>query len=271
MRTPRIALLAGALVSLLLTGTAHAGTARADSGAAGAPVPTGAKALTHNPLYRTGKLTVPCGRHPDDFASVGAAKKHLTAMMDCMNASWSAQLKKAGLPFEKPKVRFITGPTRVCGEPWGEYVVGLYCTKQRQMVVMIDDYSIQQPADPDILHTLAHEYAHHVQNVTGILPAFWRTRVRTEAQALTYVRRMELQAECLAGAFMASIWASQEYTAEEREALVNAARHNGDEQFEKGKRIHGTGKNQSAWLQRGFDSASPAACNTWTAPASRVA
>ncbi|GAA3164174.1 hypothetical protein GCM10010466_63890 [Planomonospora alba] len=80
MRTPRIALLVGAAAGLLLTGTAHAGTAAA-------PVPTGAKALTHNPLYRTGKLTVPCGRHPDDFASVGAAKKHLNAMLGCMNAS----------------------------------------------------------------------------------------------------------------------------------------------------------------------------------------
>ncbi|GGL33508.1 neutral zinc metallopeptidase [Planomonospora parontospora] len=270
MRTPRIALLAGALVGLLLTGTAHAGTARADSGAAGAPVPTGAKALTHNPLYRTGKLTVPCGRHPDDFASVGAAKKHLTAMMGCMNASWSAQLKKAGLPFKKPAVRFITGPTRVCGGEWGEYVVGVYCIKQRQMIILVDDYSIQQPADPDILHVLAHEYAHHVQNLTGMTAAVSRTRVRTEAQALTYIRRLELQAECLAGAFMASIWASQEYKAEEWEALVNAARHNGDEQIGEG-RTHGSSKNQIAWLQKGFAAASPAACNTWTAPASRVA
>ncbi|GGK69414.1 hypothetical protein Ppa06_37350 [Planomonospora parontospora subsp. parontospora] len=270
MRTPRIALLAGALVGLLLTGTAHAGTARADSDAAGAPVPTGAKALTHNPLYRTGKLTVPCGRHPDDFASVGAAKKHLTAMMGCMNASWSAQLKKAGLPFEKPVVRFLTTSNRACGASWPDNVAGLYCSGQRQMVIWLNDYSIQAPADPDILHVLAHEYAHHVQNLTGITVAVGRTRLRTEAQTLSYIRRIELQAECLAGTFLASIWASQEYTAEEWEGVVNVLRHSGDE-LRGQERTHGSSKNRVAWLQKGFAAASPAACNTWTAPASRVA
>ncbi|GAA3164180.1 hypothetical protein GCM10010466_63900 [Planomonospora alba] len=179
-------------------------------------------------------------------------------------------MKKARLPFEKPSVRFITGPTRACGSDWADYVVGLYCIDKREMTVMIDDYSIQKPDDPDILHTLAHEYAHHVQNVTGIMGSFRRLKVRTEAQALEQLRRLELQAECLSGAFLASVWASQEYTTEQWEELLDGARHNGDEEIG-GGRTHGTSKNQMAWLKRGFDSASPSACNTWTAPASRVA
>ncbi|WP_433367324.1 neutral zinc metallopeptidase [Streptosporangium sp. CA-115845] len=267
MRTPRIVLLAGALVGLLLTGTAHAnvGTART----AGGPVPTGSKALTHNPLYRSGKMTVPCGRHPDDFASVGAAKKHLTAMLGCLNASWSAQLKKAGLPFKKPAVRYLTKSTSACGWRWPEYVVGMYCVKQRQMVVRINDYAIQDPADPDLLVLIAHEYAHHVQNLSGIWAAV-RTPVRSKAKALERNRRNELQAECLAGVFAGSIWPSQQYTAEDWAEAVDILGRSGDEEIG-ADRTHGTSKNRVAWLQRGFDSASPAACNTWTATASSVA
>ncbi|MET8052388.1 neutral zinc metallopeptidase [Streptosporangium sp. NPDC005286] len=267
MRTPRIVLLAGALVGLLLTGTAHAnvGTART----AGGPVPTGSKALTHNPLYRSGKMTVPCGRHPDDFASFGAAKKHLTAMLGCLNASWSAQLKKAGLPFKKPAIQFLTKSTSACEERWPEYVVGLYCPDQRKMVIRVNDYAIQDPADPDLLLLIAHEYAHHVQNLTGIL-ATAQTPVRTKAKALERSRRVELQAECLAGAFMASIWPSQQYTAEDWAEAVDILGRSGDEEIG-AERTHGTSRNRAAWLQRGFDKASPGACNTWTATASSVA
>jgi uncharacterized protein len=267
MRTPRIVLLAGALVGLLLTGTAHANVGPART--AGGPVPTGSKALTHNPLYRSGKMTVPCGRHPDDFASFGAAKKHLTAMLGCLNASWSAQLKKAGLPFKKPSVQFLTKSTSACGVRWPKYIGGLYCPDQRHMVVRINDHAIQDPADPDLLLLIAHEYAHHVQNLTGIL-AVAHKPARTEAQALERNRRKELQAECLAGAFAGSIWSSQQYTAEDWAEVVDTVEHSGDEEIGAG-RTHGTSRNQAAWLQRGFDSASPGACNTWTATASSVA
>ncbi|MEU1877643.1 neutral zinc metallopeptidase [Streptosporangium sp. NPDC020072] len=264
MHIPRILLLAGALAGLLLTGTAHAGT-----GAASVPVPTSTEALTRNPLYRSGKLTVPCGTQPEDSGSFTATKKHLTAMLNCLNASWSAQLKKVGLPFRNPKIRFIAKPTRACGSAWGENVTGRYCDDKRQLVVLIGEYAIEDPADPVALHLIAHEYAHHVQNLTGMSASYWNMPARTKAQALAQSRRFELQADCLGAAFMRSIWASQEYQDEDWQEVVDLYRESGDEAFDK-ERSHGNGKNRVAWLRKGFAAASPAACNTWTAPAARV-
>ncbi|MFF5110346.1 neutral zinc metallopeptidase [Streptosporangium sp. NPDC000509] len=264
MRTPHIALSAGVLVGLLLTGTAHA-----DAGI-GAPVPTGTKALTHNPLYRSGKLTLPCARHPEDSGSVAAAKKHLTAILGCLNASWSKQLKKTGMPFKKPTIQFMTKPGRACGSAWGRYHTGRYCTSQQRLVIMISDYAVKAPADPVMLHLMAHEYAHHVQNLTGMWNAYKYMPARTKAQALTQSRRLELQADCLGAAFMAGVWSSQNYRDEDWKEVVDHYRISGDEEVNK-ERSHGTGKNRAAWLQRGFTGASPAACNTWTAPASHVA
>ncbi|MGV9596366.1 neutral zinc metallopeptidase [Streptosporangium sandarakinum] len=268
MRTPRIALMAGALAGLLLTGTAHAGVG--STGAADASVPTGAKALTHNPLYRSGKLTASCGRQPEDSGSVTAVKKHLTAMLDCLNASWSARLKKAGLPFKEPKIRFMTKPGRACGSAWGKNVTGRYCTDERQLVILIKDYAIADPADPVLLHLIAHEYAHHVQNLAGIEAAYQGTPVRTKDQALAQTRRLELQADCMGATFMGGIWASLDGRDEDWKEVVDLYRRSGDDGLKK-ERSHGTGKNRVAWLQKGFTAASPAACNTWSASASRVA
>ncbi|MGV9770758.1 neutral zinc metallopeptidase [Streptosporangium sp. NPDC003464] len=269
MRTPHIALLAGALVGLMLTGIAHAGTG--PTGAAGAPVPTGTKALTHNPLYRGGKLTVPCGRRPESSGSVAAAQKHLTTMLSCLNASWSGQLKKAGLAFKKPKIRFMSKPGHACGSAWGKNVTGRYCVDERQLVIMIKDYAVADPADPVLLHLIAHEYAHHVQNLTGMWTAYRNMPAPTKEQALAQSRRAELQADCLGAAFMGSIWASQEdYQDKDWKEVVDLYRRSGDDSLDK-ERSHGTGKNRVAWLQKGFAAASPAACNTWSAPASRVA
>ncbi|GAA3006976.1 neutral zinc metallopeptidase [Streptosporangium longisporum] len=272
MRTPHITLSLGVLVGLLLTGTAHAGaTTGATTGAViGAPVPTGTKALTHNPLYRSGKLTLPCDRHPKGAGSVAAAKKHLTAISGCLNASWSKQLKKIGVMFRKPGIQFMTKPGTACGSEWGRYHTGRYCTDERQLVIMIGDYAVKAPADPVMLHLIAHEYAHHVQNLTGIWGAYEVMPADTESQALAQSRRLELQADCLGAVFMSSVWSSQNYRSEDWKEVVDHYRLSGDEKVNT-KRSHGTGRNRAAWLQRGFAAASPSACNTWSAPASRVA
>ncbi|WP_433367347.1 neutral zinc metallopeptidase [Streptosporangium sp. CA-115845] len=135
---------------------------------------------------------------------------------------------------------------------------------------MISDYAVKAPADPVMLHLIAHEYAHHVQNLTGMWTAYKDMPARTKTQALAQSRRLELQADCLGAVFMASVWSSQNYRGEDWKEVVDHYRGSGDEKVNK-ERSHGTGKNRAAWLQRGFAGASPAACNTWTAPASRVA
>jgi uncharacterized protein len=74
----------------------------------------------------------------------------------------------------------------------------------------------------------------------------------------------------LGAAFMGSIWPLPGYQDEDWKNIVDIYRDSGDEKINK-ERSHGTGKNRVAWLQKGFAAASPAACNTWSAPASRVA
>ncbi|GIH97676.1 neutral zinc metallopeptidase [Planobispora siamensis] len=275
MRTPRITVLGLTLAGVLLASTTAAAahstrTTQETAAAAVGPVPTGSAALKRNPLYRSGEMTLACGRQPQDSGSSAAVKAHLSAMLGCLNTSWAAQLKKAGLPFAKPKVRFITKPTRVCGSKWGEHTAGVYCIRQRQMTILIDEEIAEDPANPVLLEILAHEYAHHVQTLSGIMGTYARLPVRSKAHALIYSRRLELQAECLAGVFLSSVWDSQEYTAEDWQLVVDSIQGSGDDGLDL-ERGHGKGDTRAAWLQRGFDRVSPAACNTWSAPPARVA
>ncbi|SDL36086.1 hypothetical protein SAMN05421869_12520 [Nonomuraea jiangxiensis] len=80
---------------------------------------------------------------------------------------------------------------------------------------------------------------------------------------------MELQAECLGGVFMGSVWDSLDRPEEDWEDLLDLYRDGEDVQAT--VRTHGKSHNIAAWLDKGFRAASPQACNTWTAPSSKVA
>jgi uncharacterized protein len=77
-------------------------------------------------------------------------------------------------------------------------------------------------------------------------------------------RRLELQAECLGGVFIGSVWDSLKGRSEEDwEILRELIGRNGADSF-------GKGRNIVAWLDKGFRATSPQACNTWTVPSSKV-
>lgn len=114
----------------------------------------------------------------------------------------------------------------------------------------------------------AHEYAHHVQTLTGVRRSY-EARHRAEPHARGELRRrFELQADCLAGVFMGSVRASLARTGEDWSALYEAVRAGGDDGD---RRSHGRGAGRVYWFKRGGATVSPAACDTWSAPAARVA
>ncbi len=121
-------------------------------------------------------------------------------------------------------------------------------------------------------YVIAHEVAHHVQNLIGILgPVDQRRRQvsQTEANGLTV--RLELQADCLAG-----VWARSVQGLLERgdlEEALNAARRIGDDHLQsQAGRVpqphtftHGTSEQRSRWFARGYDSGNISECDSFGA------
>ena len=80
-------------------------------------------------------------------------------------------------------------------------------------------------------------------------------------------RRMELQANCFAGVFLAANKRSYPINGQPAEDLEEVRRHRG-RQAEEGD--HGSVASQGRFMGKSFDTANPATCNTFAASPANV-
>ena len=223
--------------------------------------------LKKNSLYKAGRLKKRAC--PEKRVVVGNAKSagsYLRSVEKCLDRAWRDELKGAGVHFERPALRFITKPRRTCGHRWAKNAQAGYCPLGDQITVLLDHKLLQDSDTLALMLYLGHEYGHHVQHLTGILNA---SAVDEDSDlADQQSRRLELQADCLAGAFIGSVWKSLDRNSDDWGYLRWYARGTGDWGD---SRDHGAGENIDFWLRRGYKAGSPSACNTWTAPDKRVA
>jgi predicted metalloprotease len=100
-------------------------------------------------------------------------------------------------------------------------------------------------------HTLAHEYGHHVQQLSGIFAAIARRYSGSREE------RAELQASCLGNVFLSSQRAAYpilEDYGQRPESWRYIQVPN-----------HGSVANQQVWTDRGYLGARPGDCNTFKA------
>jgi predicted metalloprotease len=114
---------------------------------------------------------------------------------------------------------------------------------------------------------VAHEYGHHVQQVSGILPAFYdiQYNITSRAARLEFNRRMELQASCFAAVFVGANRRALPITGNVRRQWDWMTSHSGD--VPGYPRDHGSFRNHDYWSRRGFNSQNVGLCNNFTAAA----
>jgi len=155
-----------------------------------------------------------------------------------------------------------------------------YCPPDRRIFLDTDffvtlDRQLGAGGDFAAAYVVAHEVAHHVQNLLGILDQANRERARVDEAASNEISvRIELQADCFSG-----IWARY---AEDRLGTVergdlaeamNAAASIGDDTLQRrsGGAVrpdsftHGTSEQRQEWFARGYDAAEIGACDTFSA------
>lgn len=113
------------------------------------------------------------------------------------------------------------------------------------------------------LALMGHEYAHHVQNSTGILRVSHdlRRSAGNAADELDTLRRTELQAECMAGIALRGM------VDPGSDALDVVNRH-----FNDGGDLdtHGSAASRTLWLEAGWDGETVNGCNTYGAEPHQV-
>ncbi|KFU79493.1 neutral zinc metallopeptidase [Amycolatopsis lurida] len=251
--------------------TRETSTSRAPSG------PRPHLKLADNPLWldsQVGLPNQPCNlsrwaNNPD------AAAAFFDSARPCLDSVWQQVMNYTKLPFRVPTVKYPSGKnwSSPCGDASNGSVAAFYCSQNETLYMPYEGLQVSQYGSrPGVyLAVFAHEYAHHIQALSGISEAYWTARYEAgtdSAAGLEMSRRNELSAQCLSGTFLGSTVGrgGSVDQAMYRDAWQTQDRgdHNG------GPRDHGSDAHAVSWWQHGAQKNRMFECNTWSAKSSDV-
>jgi uncharacterized protein len=214
------------------------------------------------------------GTTASESCTVDQASRESCNALSSLNKTWAPIFQKAGASFSRPKLVFYSQVGRSgCGA--AQSAMGpFYCPSDNGIYLDTDFYrqmSEQLGATGSFArdYVIAHEYGHHIQNLTGISDQVRRLQGRNPDQANPLSVRLELQADCYAG-----VWAARNRDRLEpgdMESGLNAAHQIGDDTLMKnaGRNpspenfTHGTSAQRMAWLRKGLESGDEDSCDTF--------
>jgi predicted metalloprotease len=190
--------------------------------------------------------------------------------LSSLNSTWQPVFEKAGIRFTQPTLVFYQGGTRSgCGNA-SSSMGPFYCPGDQSIYIdtsFYDEMNHQLGAGPGDFaryYVIAHEYGHHVQNLTGVAQQVGSAMQQNPRQANQLSVLMELQADCYAG-----VWAGKNRNLIEPgdfEEGMQAANAIGDDTLTHGavapdNFTHGTSQQRMAALRTGMQSADDTACD----------
>jgi predicted metalloprotease len=206
----------------------------------------------------------------------------VVAVINSVQSYWADALAESGTTYREADTVFFNGSTSTgCGT--GSAGMGpFYCPPDEMVYIDLsfwDELKTTFGANDAPFtqaYVLAHEYGHHVQNLLGT-----SDRVGTATGATSGSVRLELQADCYAG-----VWANHatsvpdasgqvlitEVTDADLQNAEQTAATIGDDyiqtniagqQVDSSQFSHGTSAQRQKWLLTGYQSGSPASCNTF--------
>ena len=122
-------------------------------------------------------------------------------------------------------------------------------------------------------YVLAHEYGHHIENLTGVLDNARSQRTGPQSEPV----RVELMADCLAGVWAKAAVSSGEFrslTEQDIAEALDAAAAVGDDRIQKTvqgrvtpeKFTHGSSAQRQKWFNTGFRLGNLDSCDTFSGP-----
>ena len=193
---------------------------------------------------------------------------------------WGNVFRQSNAEYRPPTLVLYEGATRsACGA--GQAAMGpFYCPNDQKLYVDLSFFrDLQQrfraPGDFAQAYVVAHEVAHHVQNLTGQFSKLQAASGRSAAERNRVSVRMELQADCYAGVWGHHAGTMNQLDDGDLAEALNAASAIGDDRLQKqtqGRVVpesftHGTSEQRMRWFKRGMESGRPRDCDTFSAAA----
>ncbi|MEL6541102.1 MAG: neutral zinc metallopeptidase [Pseudomonadota bacterium] len=218
----------------------------------------------------------PTGVNEQAICSSGPYASEACAALTNLNETWEPEFNRAGIAFRQPFLQFVgDAPIRTGGCGTTTSAVGpFYCPADYGIYIDVrffDQLARMSGTRGDFarIYVMAHEYAHHVQNLTGLADQVRQLKQRNPQAANRLSVAMELQADCYAG-----VWAGKNRALIEPgdiEEGMRAASAVGDDTIarQSGQRInpesfsHGSSRQRVEALQRGLQSGNSSACDIY--------
>ncbi|GLY02038.1 MULTISPECIES: neutral zinc metallopeptidase [Actinoplanes] len=226
----------------------------------------------------------------DDAQKLQALECRNGLYVTSIQAYWRDQLPKSfGEDYQPAKTHiFSSQVTTGCGA--ADSGVGpFYCPADDKVYIDLTFYKVLAdqlgaPGEFAQPYVLAHEYGHHVQDVLGTEAEMRRRQERDPGSANEESVKLELQADCYAGAWAHSASTTTDkdgdkiftsLTDEDIQQGIDTAGKIGDDALQQrgGGEVnpeeftHGTSAQRQQWFRVGYDSGDPKKCDTFAAGA----
>ena len=218
--------------------------------------------------------------------------------LDCRNAAFvnsiqdywvDAMPATFGDPYKPATTVFFANAVQTgCGN--ADSGVGpFYCPADDQVYIDLTFYELLAdqlgaPGEFAQPYVLAHEYGHHIQDLAGPEAQMRRQQQRDPDQANALSVKLELQADCYAGAWAKNATGTDDgsgqkiftsITADDIQQGIDTAEKIGDDTLQQrgggtinpAEFTHGTSAQRQEWFKRGYQHGSPKECDTFAAGA----
>jgi predicted metalloprotease len=204
----------------------------------------------------------------------------MSVVLDDSQDLWEEVFSQSGRQYRRGKLVVFTDFTESgCGGA-DSRVGPHYCPLDETIYIDLDFFDVLQTrfgaaGDLAPAYVLTHEVGHHVQTVLGVSEQVRRLQQQNPSQANDLSVRMELQADCFAGVWAATVFVGTLQSGEnlaldpgEIAEALEAAAAVGDDRIQPGAGpeswTHGSAAQRQRWFQTGYDSGNPAACDTFS-------
>ena len=200
--------------------------------------------------------------------------------LQSLNETWEPVFERANVPFREPFLKLFVNSIQTEGCGSATSAVGpFYCPRDGGIYIDTSFYDTMKRelgagGDFARVYVVAHEYGHHIQNLTGLANQVRSAQQQNPRRANQLQVRMELQADCYAG-----VWAGRNRDQIEPgdiEEGMRAASAIGDDAISErmGGRAspenftHGTSEQRMEALRLGIRSGNDTVCDRYFAPES---
>ena len=208
-------------------------------------------------------------------------KDFSTYVFEDTQQTWRQTLGAAGDKYDNAQLVLYSGAVSTEGCGSASSAVGpFYCPADERVYLDLsfyDDMERQLGASGDFAwaYVIAHEMGHHVQRLTGTSSQVDKLSSQTPDEANELSVRQELQADCYAGVWAATVFEQGDLEPGDLDEAFGAAESVGDDRLQKqaGGRVnpdsftHGTSEQRRRWFTTGYESGEPARCDTFSAEA----